>query len=122
MQITLIDGESPGHDVVTIDIEAPDVTMLGWERKPQGLCRGDVCVPVPDGVLSLNQVAQALRRPLVIDESAGVGALGASWLDRSASLASGVAPDFTLPDLAGDSWTLSQFRGRKVVVYAYASW
>jgi len=29
------------------------------------------------------------------------------------------APDFTLPSSAGDSWTLSQHRGRSVVVYFY---
>ena len=29
------------------------------------------------------------------------------------------APDFTLPDPAGGSWTLSQHRGRSVVVYFY---
>jgi len=29
------------------------------------------------------------------------------------------APDFTLPSPAGESWTLSQHRGRSVVVYFY---
>ena len=31
-------------------------------------------------------------------------------------------PDFTLPDLAGEEWTLSQLRGRTVLLYAWASW
>jgi hypothetical protein len=122
VHITLIDGESPMRACVSLDIDAPDVSLLGWERKPEGLCRDAMCVPVPDGPLSLTQVAQALRRPLVLDESAGIGAIGVSDLDRNGALSSGLAPDFTLKDLAGDEWTLSQLRGRKVVLYAYASW
>ena len=33
-----------------------------------------------------------------------------------------MAPDFTLPDLAGRSHTLSSFRGKKVFMVAWASW
>jgi peroxiredoxin len=32
------------------------------------------------------------------------------------------APDFTLPDLAGRMHTLSDHRGKKVLLIAYASW
>ena len=32
------------------------------------------------------------------------------------------APDFTLPDLAGQIHTLSDYRGKKVLLVAYASW
>ena len=122
MNLTLIDGESPTRDTVTIDTEAPDLAALGWERKPEGLCRDAMCVPVPGGPLDLAGVAAALQRPLVVDAAAGVGALGASSLERGSSLRSGIAPDFELPDLDGTRWRLSQFRGRKVVLYAYASW
>ncbi len=31
-------------------------------------------------------------------------------------------PDFTLPDLSGKQWALSALRGRKVLIYAWASW
>ena len=122
MHLTLIDGESPTRDTVTIDTEQPDLVALGWERKPEGLCRDDVCIPVPSGPLDLAAAAKALQRPLVVDAAAGIGALGASSLERGSSLRSGTAPDFELPDLDGTRWRLSQFRGRKVVLYAYASW
>jgi len=122
VNLTLIDGESPTRDTVTIDTEQPDLAALGWERKAEGLCRDDVCIPVPAGALDLAAVANALQRPLVVDAAAGVGALGASSLERGSSLRSGTAPDFELPDLNGKRWRLSQFRGRKVVLYAYASW
>ena len=32
------------------------------------------------------------------------------------------APDFSLPDLAGRLHTLSDYRGKKVLLIAYASW
>jgi hypothetical protein len=122
VNLTLIDGESPTRDTIVIDTEQPDLAALGWERKPEGLCRDDVCIPVPAGPLDLAAVAKAMQRPLVVDAAAGVGALGASSLQRGSSLRSGIAPDFELPDLDGTRWRLSQFRGRKVVLYAYASW
>lgn len=33
-----------------------------------------------------------------------------------------LAPDFTLPDLNGTMWSLSQFRGRPVVLFFWATW
>ncbi len=33
-----------------------------------------------------------------------------------------MAPDFRLPDLDGQTWTLSQFRGRPVMLFAWATW
>ena len=122
MAITLIDGETAERRTVTIDPASPDLALLGWERTPEGLCRDDVCIRVGDGPLDLAGVAAALQRPLVVDAAAGVGALGASTRERGSALQSGQAPDFVLKDLAGREWTLSQFRGRKVVLYAYASW
>jgi hypothetical protein len=123
MQMIVLDIERPDRSTFDLDPYAAGAERaLGWQRKPEGLCRADVCIPVPEGSLDLAAVASALRRPLVIDESAGVAAVGASWADRAATLNSGIAPDFSLPDLAGKEWTLSQFRGRKVVLYAYASW
>ena len=104
---------------------------FGIERKPEGLCIGDVCYPVRttiDGsvgdtpIVSLNGVAATIGRPLVIDADAAIACLGAGASERSQSLKSGYAPDFTLPDLDGNLYSLSDFRGRKVVLYAYASW
>jgi len=36
--------------------------------------------------------------------------------------ASQVAPDFRLPDLDGETWTLSQFRGQPVMLFFWATW
>ncbi len=103
-----------------------DPSVLGWLRKPEGLCRDDVCVVVPDhvasGPIEADTLARLLQRPMVIDTVERVASIAAPAADRAATLRSGVAPDFTLPDLDGQLHSLSDFRGKKVVLYAYASW
>ncbi len=105
-------------------------TAVGWHRRPEGLCRGEVCVPVrdaaaidgPDGTVDLVGVADLLGRPLVVDAEAKAAYLGEAALDRAAMLRSQVAPEFTLPDLAGRQHSLSEHRGKKVFFVAWASW
>ena len=72
--------------------------------------------------VDLAAFAAALDRPLALDVAEGVAALGTAAADRAASLASLEAPDFSLPDLAGRRHTLSEHRGKKVLLIAYASW
>jgi hypothetical protein len=102
---------------------------IGWELKDEGLCRGDDCVPVSDRAslvraqgLDLAALAGTLGLPLAVDAEAGVAAIGTTHTDRAARLASGEAPDFELPDLDGKMHSLSQHRGKKVLLIAYASW
>jgi peroxiredoxin len=33
-----------------------------------------------------------------------------------------IAPNFTLPELSGHEVSLTDFRGRKVILYMWASW
>ncbi len=111
----------------TIPAEALEET-LGWDLQPEGLCRGVICVPVDQSalvrgdVLDLRVLAGALQRPLVTDEKHAVASLGASHHDRGDALNSLEAPDFTLPDLDGNPHSLSDQRGKKVLLVAYASW
>jgi hypothetical protein len=111
-------------------IRAEDLERAtGWALKPEGLCRGSVCVPVreraalagPQGV-ELAAFAAALGRPLALDVAERAAALGTAAADRAAALASLEAPDFALPDLAGRTHRLSEHRGKKVLLIAYASW
>ena len=101
----------------------------GWALKPEGLCREAVCVPVRDRAalvgaagVDLAAFAAALGRPLALDAAEGAAALGTAAADRAASLAAREAPDFSLPDLAGRLHTLSEHRGKKALLIAYASW
>ena len=102
---------------------------LGWELHEGTLCNDAMCVPLPagsrlgdDGVFDLAEVAATLGRPLALDVDAGAAFLGVSADERAQTLGSLMAPDFTLPDLAGRSHTLSSFRGKKVFMVAWASW
>ena len=131
---TLIDDGTP-HDIdVTIEGErvllAPDaLAALGWELHPEGLCRDGLCVPVPadvtlevGGRVELGALARVLDRPLAVDAAERAAYVGVSASDRGRALRSLVAPDFTLPDLSGRPHRLSDHRGKKILLVAYASW
>ena len=102
---------------------------LGWRLESGGLCRGDVCVPVrdraglvtPEGV-DLAGFARALGRAYAADPAERVAVLGAPASERAARLASLEAPDFSLPDLSGRLHSLSDHRGKKTLLIAWASW
>jgi hypothetical protein len=132
---TLIDQDRT-HDVAA-RVEGGRVLLsaealrdaLGWELHEGTLCNDAMCVPLPagsrlgdGGAFDLAEVAATLGRPLALDVDAGAAFLGASAGERAQTLGSLMAPDFTLPDLAGRSHTLSSFRGKKVFMVAWASW
>src|SRR5213083_2072386 len=105
-----------------------ELERLGWALEPEGLCRGPLCVPIPparraelvrtDGAVNLAALARHRGQAVVHDEA------GSVWVCGPAGEARGslVAPDFTLPDLDGRLHSLSQFRGRKVLLNSWASW
>jgi hypothetical protein len=132
---TLIDGERAVD--VAARVEDRHVRLapaalheaLGWELRPEGLCRGDVCAPVRDRAaladergVDLEAFAAAIDRPLALDAVERAAALGHSAGERGARLRSLEAPDFALPDLSGRLHRLSEHRGKKVLLIAYASW
>lgn len=103
----------------------------GWTLKPEGLCRGDLCVPLTsqrmtplqkDGAIDAAGFWRSQGHPVVHDEAGAVWVLGTSATERASALQSLEAPDFALPDLAGRSFGLSQYRGRKVLLATWASW
>lgn len=112
-------------DARTID---PDrlAAETGWEWKPEGMCKGPECVPLPpgartaDGLLDLGVVAERLQMPLVADDAAGVWALGPRSGGRA--IDSATSPELTLPDADGNPFSLSSLHGRKVLLLAWASW
>jgi hypothetical protein len=112
----------------SLDIAADSFqARTGWAIKPEGACRGDVCVPLPDsarrdgGTLDVTVVAERLRMPLLHDESRGLWALGpASVTGRTLETAE--APELALPDVDGNPFDLSSLHGRKVLLVAWASW
>lgn len=102
-------------------------TVTGWTLKPEGMCRSDLCVPLPASAVGANEVDvaafwQKLGGPVVASEQRDVWALGAPADERNAALDGLEAPDFTLPDVDGVPRALSQLRGKKVFLVTWASW
>ena len=119
------------HDVAARDglwmspVDAETVT--GWTLKPEGMCRAELCVPLPESALGTNEVDVAafwkkLGGPVISSDQRDVWALGAPAGERNAALGGLEAPDFTLPDVNGVPRTLSQLRGKKVFLATWASW
>lgn len=105
------------------------LSELGWELKPEGLCQDDTCIIVPDraalagdGEIDLGVLAELLDRPVAIDVESGVAALGAERGRRRSALVDLVAPDFSLPDLDGGLTALSDHRSKKRLLVAFSSW
>lgn len=101
--------------------------VTGWTLKPEGMCRAELCVPLPAAAVKGKDVDVAafwtkLGGPVVAAEDGEVWALGAPADERNAALEGLIAPDFTLPDVDGTPRTLSQLRGKKVFLATWASW
>jgi hypothetical protein len=133
-RFTVIDDGRPVEvtGVVTGDrvwLPAADLEpALGWALTVEGLCRDGVCVPRRVGPaageqgIDLAELAETLDRPLALDVAERAACLGVSATDRAGALASLTAPDFSLPDLDGRAHALSEHRGKKILLVAYASW
>jgi hypothetical protein len=99
-------------------------SRTGWSLKPEGLCKGDRCVPFPGGLaaegVDVRAVAERLGMPVVHDEGHGLYALGPE--SGGHVLASAALPPITLADIDGNWFDLGSLRGKKVVIAAWASW
>ena len=107
--------------------------VSGWKLKLEGVCKGNVCVPIPVGrerdfvrdnrqSFNLASFARLLGQPMLHDDKNGVWYFGEDAGTRRTALKSLEAPDFELPDLDGKMHRLSDYRGKKVLLAAWASW
>jgi hypothetical protein len=99
----------------------------GFEVKPQGACRADICIPIPKTMLQgdwfdLTGFAKKVGEPFVSDADARVWSFGEIQALRGSFLNSREAPDVTIPDRRGRPVKLSDFRGKKVLLVTWASW
>jgi hypothetical protein len=105
-------------------------SATGWELRPEGVCAGDTCVPQPPGAtwsgadgFNLSAFGRHLGLAEAADADHGLVAFVAGGGRAGGAGPTTVeAPDFTLPDLDGRLHSLSDFRGRKVVVLAWGSY
>jgi len=110
--------------VTTAQFEA----RTGWAIKPEGACKGEVCVPLPaearvgDDALDARVVAARLGMPVVTDDASGLVAIGPETAVSGRALTTARAPELELPDADGNPFKLSSLLGQKVLLVAWASW
>jgi AhpC/TSA family len=110
-----------------------------FEVKPQGVCRDELCFPLPkakqqsflrkeSGTARFRQTwfnitafAELVHQPVAHDAVLSTWYFGLRS-DQRQQLSGLQAPDFTLPDLHGKPHRLSDFRGKKVLLVTWASW
>ena len=104
-----------------LDVSPQDLhARTGWEIKPEGACKADRCVPLPDGPVDVAVLAERVGMALVHDEARGLWALGPESGERA--LLSAELPDVTLPDRDGTPFSIASLRGMKVLIVTWASW
>jgi hypothetical protein len=110
-------------------LEKPEVQpeefarRTGWIIKPEGACKGEVCVSLPAvsrPALDVTMLAERLRMPLVRDEAHGLWCLGPEAGGKV--LATARAPELSLPEWRGGVFNLHSLHGTKVLLLAWASW
>lgn len=110
------------------------IAATGWELKPEGICRDELCIPVTgeqtallrgDGNaqrVNLAGFARYLDQPVAHDNTHGAWYFGTPAAQLQAPLLRLEAPDFELPDLSGRRHRLTEQRGKKLLLIAWASW
>ena len=123
------------EDAGQLWITTPDLQRATrFELKPQGVCRDELCFPVPKSRqeefvrksagktwFNLMAFAQLVHQPVAHDQALSTWYFGLRS-DQRQGLSSLEAPDFRLPDMEGKTHSLSDFRGKKVLLVTWASW
>ena len=106
-----------------------------FELKPKGVCRDELCFPIPKTRaqsfvakvgrttwFNQSQFALLVRQPVAYDLEQATWFFGPRADEQNGYIASLTAPDFKLPDMNGKLRSLSDFRGKKVLLITWASW
>ena len=107
--------------------------ITGFALKPQGLCAGEICIPIPTGAdwllehdgstyFNVTCFAEKVDQVFAQDAEHNVWSFTAVPTVQTSPLMAGEAPDFALPDRTGKIVRLSDFRGKKVLILSWASW
>jgi len=128
-----------GDRSVTLSNLRPDPKGALWVRKadlprindfqikPEGACRADMCIPISKDMthgdfFNLTAFAKKVRESVVVDSTSRVWSFGEIPAVRGSFLNSRIAPDISVPDRKGRVVSLTDFRGKKVLLFTWASW
>jgi peroxiredoxin len=132
--VILIDVDGRDHALHASDgyVDAADLTAAtGWELKPSGLCRGEVCVPLlgreitapgDESRIDLTAWAAALGLLTAANEEAEIVALAPTAETRARETADRKAPPLRLNDVDGHPVAFDDLSGHKRVLVTWASW
>jgi len=127
---------APGANTADLWITTSDLMRAtGFELKPKGVCRGELCFPLPKARqqaflkkqakltwFNLSEFARLVRQPAAYDAEQDVWFFGPRADEQNGYIATLQAPNFKLPDMNGKLHALSDFRGKKVLLLTWASW
>ena len=106
-----------------------------FENKPQGVCRDELCFPLPKKRraeflqtqgkktwFNLTEFARLVKQPVAHDAEHATWYFGLRPEVQNSFTTNFQAPYFTLPDKNGKLHSLADFRGKKVLIVTWASW
>ena len=139
--IALYDGRTVAIGATLADptdlwVGGEDLTAINdFELKPEGACYEDLCVPIrqsedgplfvtreDQGWVNVSELARRLQQSVAHDSEHRVWSFGEIPAVHQSYLRTALAPDFELPNRAGEAVRLSDFRGKKVLLMTWASW
>jgi hypothetical protein len=124
-------------DPAVLWITTADLTRATkFEVKPQGVCRDELCFPIPKDersslvrkqggttVFNISEFAwRMVHQPVAFDLVNSIWFFGPRQAAQNDFVQTLEAPNFTLPDIDGKLHSLSDFRGKKVLLITWASW
>ncbi len=139
------------YDNLTSEVAVPPATLATGEDlwvtladltkatkfvlKPQGVCRDELCFPIPKARktaflstqgkttwFNLSEFARLTKQPAAYDAENSTWFFGPRPEEQNQFVSSLIAPNFRLPDANGKLRSLSEFRGKKVLLLTWASW
>jgi hypothetical protein len=109
----------------------PEARLNGFELKPQGACLGELCYPLPEGLLveqdgeswfDLAAFADHIGQPCVADPEAGAWSFAEIPAKRERLLTDAMAPDFEITDRTGKVIRRADLKGKKALIVTWSSW
>jgi hypothetical protein len=123
--------ESPGAGPQLLVRPDELENISGFELKPEGACLGELCYPLPEGVLvqqegdqwfDLAAFADHIGQPYVADHEARVWSFAEIPAKRESLLVDAMAPEFEITDRQGKVIRLADLKGKKALIVTWSSW